>query len=117
MSCLDGEDASCSGKDSGLSDEGSGTEVGANAYGFEDGGGGDHFSGGGEAEVVGAGSDRLDVLGGNDGEEGGDVCLFSEADLFEGDKVFGSEAEGCEVAVGELGKAGTVEFGFEEFEG
>lgn len=116
MSCLDGEDASCGGEDSGLSDEGGGAEVGADAYGFEDGGGGNHFGGGGEAEVVLTGSDRLDILGGNGGEEGGDVGLLSGADRFEGHKVFGCEAECLKVAVGELGEAGAVEFGFQEFE-
>jgi hypothetical protein len=117
MSRLDSEDAASSREDSGGCNERSSAEVGADAHGFEDGGGGDHLGGGGEAEVVLAGSDGLDALGGDGGEEGGDVGLLGGADLLEGDEVFGCEAEGGEVGVGELGEAGAVEFGFEEFEG
>lgn len=117
MSRLDGEDAACSREDSGRGNERSSAEVGADAYGLEDGGGGDHLGGGGEAEVVLAGSDGLDALGGDGGEEGGDVGLLGGADLLEGYEVFGCEAEGGEVGIGELGETGAVEFGFEEFEG
>lgn len=117
MSRLDGEDAACSREDGGSGDERGGAEVSADADGFEDGGGGDHLGGGGEAEVVGAGGYGLDALGGDGGEEGGDVGLLRGADLLEGYEVFGCETEGGEVGVGELGEAGAVEFGFEEFEG
>lgn len=92
MSSLDSENASRSREDSGRSDERGSAEVSADAYGFKDGSGSDHLSSGGEAEIVGAGSDGLDTLGGNGGEEGGDVGLLGGADLFEGYEIFGCEA-------------------------